>query len=141
MAHPALAAGDSRGVGESLTALLAAVELPLAAWACSCSWGLAGRSAGLGLTSTANSHSALASLGLGAVVGLMELPLLCSNRELAEFWIWDIRLRAIVVVALLAFPMLFGAPRLDPDAPDLLSDSTSGSAVLTVRRCNDEGRP
>jgi hypothetical protein len=59
--------------------------------------------------STANSHSSLVSLGLGAIVGLTILALLCSNQELAVFGTWDIWLRAIVVATLLAFPPLLGA--------------------------------
>jgi ABC-type Na+ efflux pump permease subunit len=101
--------GILAGSVNPLTALLAAVELPLAARACLALGAWLGVRPGSGLTSTANSYSALVSLGLGAVVGLTVLVLLCSNQELAEFWIWDIRLRAIVVASLLAFPMLLGA--------------------------------
>jgi ABC-type transport system involved in multi-copper enzyme maturation permease subunit len=92
-----------------LTALLAGLELPLAAWASLVLGVWLGVRPRSGSTSTANSHAALASFGVAAVVGSSVLVLLCTHRELAEFGTWDIRLRAIVVVSLLALPPLVGA--------------------------------
>jgi hypothetical protein len=87
-----------------LTALLAAIELPLAAWlGMSLGAWLAVRPASA-LTTTANSHAALVSLGLGIIVGASVLALLCSHRDLAVFATWNIWLRAIVAAALAVTP-------------------------------------
>jgi hypothetical protein len=98
--------GTLAGSVHPLTAILAAVELPLAAWASLALGAWLGIRPGSVSTTTANSRSSLVSLGIGIVVGLTVLALLCSHCELALFRTWDIRLRALSVATLLAVPSL-----------------------------------
>ena len=60
------------------------------------------------MTTTANSHASLASLGLGIVVGLSTLALLSSRRDLSVFASWDRWVRVIVVASLGVTPVLLG---------------------------------
>jgi hypothetical protein len=91
-----------------LTAILAAVELPLAGWAGAAIGVWLGVRPSSNLTTTANSHVAIASLGLGAIVGTTVLALLCSHRELVAFATGDIRLRTAVIAWLLSTPLALG---------------------------------
>ena len=90
-----------------LGVLIAAVELPLAAWA-----GLAlGTWLGLrpgSTTQAANSASALWSLGLMLLGGLWIVAPLCSGRELARIQAYDDRLFWLALVVLLAAALTMG---------------------------------
>ena len=108
VAYPALDTGNPGGLAAPLTALVAAVELPLAAWASMALavW-LAVRPRSI-LTAAANSHAATASMAVGAIVGPTVVALLCSHSELAWFGTWDIRVRIIIAAILLVLPLLLG---------------------------------
>ena len=105
---PLWALGILVGSLHPLPMILAAVELPLATRA-----GLAlgtwlGIRPGSALTTTANSHAAMASLGIGIVVGATEFLLLSSHSALAEFTTWDLWLQMFVIACLLTTPILLG---------------------------------
>jgi ABC-type Na+ efflux pump permease subunit len=106
---PIWALGVISGSVHPMSALCAAALVPLAVWAALVLGAWLGVRPASTLTSTANSHAALASLGLTALAGPTLLALLCSPRELVVFGTWDIGLRALVFAALATCPIILGA--------------------------------
>jgi hypothetical protein len=89
-------------------AMLAAVELALAAWLALVLGAWLGVRPGSPLTIVASSPSTSASVGVLAISGPFVLLLLGSREELAEFGTWDLGLRVAVVAAVLAALALLG---------------------------------
>jgi ABC-type Na+ efflux pump permease subunit len=100
---PILLVGIGCGAVHPLGALVAGVELPLAAWS-----GLAlGTWLGIrpgSTTQAANSASALWSIGLMVFGGLVIVAPLCSVREFGVFWGWPAGVRLLIALFLMAVP-------------------------------------